>query len=339
MNAGRTPPRLLHVFRDADISPEPLAGAAVAVIGFGAQGRAQALNLRDGGFKVTVGLRRNSPRREQAAADGFRLAEPPAAVRGADVVALLLPDEEQGPFFNQTVRPKVRPGALLVFAHGAAVTSGDAVPPEEVDVALVAPMGPGAELRRRYERGEGLNAQVAVARDATGRAWFRALAYARALGCGRAGVFATTFAEETCLDLFSEQAVLCGGVPALAEAAFETLVAAGYPPALAYVECIRELKYIADLIYEYGLDGMRRRVSTAALYGGATRGPRVIGADAKAALRTILAAVEDGSFSRELKSRGAGREQLLRDARNERLEQARTEFERLTGPPDDAGTP
>jgi len=190
-------------------------------------------------------------------------------------------------------------------------------------------MGPGRLLREYYVKGRGLNAKAAVAQDATGRAWPRALAYARALGCGHAGVIGTTFAEEAKLDLFSEQAVLCGGVPALAEAAFETLVEAGYPPALAYIECIREIKYIADLMFEHGLDGMRRRISSTALYGGATRGAKIIGPEVQRALRDILAAVEDGSFVAEMREKFGGREEFLAAVRNDGLEAARDEFERI----------
>jgi len=319
----------LRVYHDDDISASPLEGAEVAVLGYGSQGRAQALNLRDGGIGVTVGLRPGSASRDLAGRDGFDAVEAAAAVAGASFVAVLVPDEVQGEFFGRDVTPNLRPGAVVVFAHGGPVHFGDVALPDGADVVLVAPMGPGRLLREYYAEGRGLNAKAAVAQDATGGAWPRALAYARALGCGRAGVIATTFAEEAKLDLFSEQAVLCGGVPALAEAAFETLVAAGYPPALAYIECVREIKYIADLMFEYGVDGMRRRISSTALYGGATRGPRVIGAQAEAALREILASIEDGSFAAEMKKRWPGRDEVLKTVRNDRLEAAREEFERI----------
>jgi ketol-acid reductoisomerase len=305
----------LQVYHDDDISAAPLEGAQVAVLGYGSQGRAQALNLRDGGVGVAVGLRVESPSRGLAAQDGFAAVEPAAAVAGAS-------------FVGRDVAPNLRPGAAVIFAHGGPVHFGDVPLPEGADVALVAPMGPGRLLREYYVEGRGLNAKAAVAQDATGRAWPRALAYARALGCGRAGVIATTFADEARLDLFSEQAVLCGGVPALAEAAFETLVAAGYPPALAYIECVREIKYIADLMFEYGVDGMRRRISSTALYGGATRGPRVVGPEAEKALKEILEAIEDGSFAAEMKTRWPGREEFLETIRNDDLEAAREEFEK-----------
>lgn len=319
----------LHVYHDDDISPAPLRGAAVAILGYGSQGRAQALNLRDGGVAVTVGLRAQSPSRARAAEDGLATLEPAAAVARASFVAVLVPDEIQGEFFGRDVAPNLQPNAVVIFAHGGPVHFGDVGLPEGVDVALVAPMGPGRLLREYFVEGRGLNAKVAVARDATGEAWLRALAYARALGCGRAGVIATTFAEEAKLDLFSEQAVLCGGIPALAEAAFETLVAAGYPPALAYIECVREIKYVADLLFEHGLDGMRRRISSTALYGGATRGSRVMGPEAKKALQDILSAIEDGSFAAEMKRRWPGREEFLKTVRNDRLEAAREEFEKI----------
>lgn len=318
----------LRVYHDDDISPAALEGAEVTVLGYGSQGRAQALNLRDGGVGVRVGLRAESASRHLAAQDGFAVVEPTAAVAGASFVAVLVPDEAQREFFSGEVAPNLRPGAVVIFAHGGPVHFGDVALPEGVDVVLVAPMGPGRVLREYYVEGRGLNAKVAVAQDATGRGWPRALAYARALGCGRAGVIATTFAEEARLDLFSEQAVLCGGVPALAEAAFETLVAAGYPPALAYIECVREIKYIADLMFEYGVDGMRRRISSTALYGGATRGPRVVGPEAEKALKEILEAIEDGSFAAEMKKRWPGREEFLKAVRNDGLEAAREEFEK-----------
>jgi ketol-acid reductoisomerase len=319
----------LRVYHDNDISAAPLEDAGIAVLGYGSQGRAQALNLRDGGIGVTVGLRPGSASRGLAAEDGFAAVEPTKAVADASFVAVLVPDEVQGEFFERDVVPNLQAGAVVVFAHGGPVHFGDVALPAGADVVLVAPMGPGRLLREYYVAGRGLNAKAAVAQDATGKAWPRALAYARALGCGRAGVIATTFAEEAKLDLFSEQAVLCGGVPALAQAAFETLVAAGYPPALAYIECVREIKYIADLMFEHGVDGMRRRVSSTALYGGATRGPRVIGDEARQALRDILRAIEDGSFAAEMKKKWPGREEFLKGVRNERLEAAREEFEKI----------
>lgn len=319
----------LSVYHDGDISAAPLEGAEVAVLGYGSQGRAQALNLRDGGIGVTVGLRPGSASRDLAGRDGFAAVEAAAAVAGASFVAVLVPDEVQGEFFERDVVPNLQAGAVVVFAHGGPVHFGDIALPDGADVVLVAPMGPGRLLREYYTEGRGLNAKAAVAQDATGRAWPRALAYARALGCGRAGVIATTFAEEAKLDLFSEQTVLCGGVPALAEAAFETLVAAGYPPVLAYIECVREIKYIADLMFEHGVDGMRRRISSTALYGGATRGPRVVGPEAEKALKEILEAIEDGSFAAEMKKRWPGREEFLKAVRNDGLEAAREEFEKI----------
>ncbi len=319
----------LRVYHDDDISPAPLEGAVVAVLGYGSQGRAQALNLRDAGVAVTVALRPDSASRRRAAEDGFDAVEPAEAVAGASFVAVLVPDEVQGEVVRDDVTPNLRAGAAVIFAHGGPVHFGDVALPAGADVVLVAPMGPGRLLREYYVGGRGLNAKAAVAQDATGQAWPRALAYARALGCGRAGIIATTFAEEAKLDLFSEQAVLCGGVPALAEAAFDTLVAAGYPPALAYIECVREIKYVADLMFEYGLEGMRRRISSTALYGGGTRGPKVIGAEARQALQDILRAVEDGSFAAEMKKKWPGREEFLKAVRDERLEAAREEFEKI----------
>jgi len=242
--------RPFPVYFDDDISAAPLAGAPVAILGYGSQGRAQALNLRDAGHPVLVGLPADAASRQRAAADGFSVHLPADAVRNATVVAVLVPDEAHGAVVKDVVAANIRPGAVMVFAWGGSVYFGDVAPPPATDVVLVAPMGPGRLLRELYLAGEGLHAKVAVAQDATGEAWPRALAYARALGCGRMGIFATTFGEEAKMDLFSEQAVLCGGIPALAEAAFQTLTDAGYPPALAYVECVREIKYIADLMFE-----------------------------------------------------------------------------------------
>lgn len=301
----------------------------MAIVGYGSQGRAQALNLRDSGLGVRVGLRRGSENWASAQNDGFTPQEIAAAITGADVVSVLVPDDAHAVVVKEEIAPRLKAGAMLVFAYGGSVYFGDVTPPPGTDVVLVAPMGPGDLLRKLYAEGKGLNAKVAVAQDATGEAWPRALAYARALGCGRAGVFATTFGEEAKLDLFSEQVVLCGGIPALAEAAFETLVAGGYPPVLAYIECVREIKYIADLMYDYGVEGMRRRISTTALYGGVKRGRAIIGREARAAMRDVLTAIENGTFVKEFKKEFAGREATLAAARNNQLEEATAAFMNL----------
>lgn len=321
-------PRPLLVYRDHDIDPAPLSSARVTVLGFGSQGRAQALNLRESGVRVLIGAR-PGPSGEAAQEAGFEVLPIANAAAAGDVVAVLVPDETQAALLRQEVLPRLQRHALLLFAHGATIHFKEVEPPATCDVGLVAPMGPGALLRSLYLAGRGLNAKVAVYRDVSGGAWPKVLAYARALGCGRAGVIATTFAEETRLDLFSEQAVLCAGVPALAEAAFETLVEAGYPPVLAYIECVREIKYIADLMYEYGLDGMRRRVSSSALFGGAEGARRLVTAETRRTLRQILTEIQDGTFAGRMNREFKDRETLLGQLHNPRLEAARAELDGL----------
>jgi len=321
-------PGPLLVYREDDIPLEPLAQTLVTILGYGSQGKAQALNLRDSGVRVVVGARRGKSY-DAAHKDGFDVLLVTDAVAAADIVAILVPDEVQGQLFRDEVTSFLRDDALIIFAHGAAVHFKEITPPPTCDVALVAPMGPGTLLRSRYLQGQGLNAKVAVYRDVSGKAWPRVLAYARALGCARAGVIATTFGEETRLDLFSEQSVLCAGIPALAEAAFETLVEAGYPPVLAYIECVREVKYIADLMYEYGLEGMRQRISSSALFGGAEGARKLVTSDTRRALRHILQEIQDGTFAARMKREFPGRDVLLSQLRNNRLEDARAEYDKL----------
>jgi ketol-acid reductoisomerase len=280
--------------------PTPtLVGRRVAVLGYGSQGRAHALNLRDAGVDVVLGLRPDGPSARQAAADGFSPLSVPDAAGQADVLAVLVPDMAQPGLFRDQLRGRVRPGTLLVFAHGFCVHFGQVRPPADVDVALVAPKGPGALVRRQYEQGKGVPCLIGVHRDASGTARERVRAYAAGIGGSRAGLIETTFAEETETDLFGEQAVLCGGVSELVVAGFETLVDAGYQPEVAYFECLHELKLIVDLLHEGGLSKMHEFVSETAKYGDLTRGDRVVDASARARMREVLAEIRDGSFARE----------------------------------------
>ena len=287
------------VLYDADIDPGALQGARIAVLGYGSQGHAHALNLRDSGHDVRVGLRRDSKSWPKAEEDGLTVTTPAEAVAGADVVMILLPDTAQAASYAADVEPGLQPGNLLMFAHGFNVHFGRIDAPEGVDVGMVAPKAPGHLVRRTYTEGIGTPSLFAVHRDATGTARERVLAYAAGIGSGRAGVIETTFAEETETDLFGEQAVLCGGVTSLVKAGFETLVEAGYQPEVAYFECLHELKLIVDLMYEGGLGWMRYSVSDTAEYGDYTRGPRVIDASTRDRMRAILGEIQDGDFARE----------------------------------------
>ncbi len=291
----------MNVITDRDIQGEPLRGKTVAVLGYGNQGEAQALNLRDSGVSVLVGLRRGGSWRRAREA-GFRVVEPSAAVAESDVCAVLVPDEVMAEFLSESVTPVQRDGTALVFAHGYPLRFGGVEPPGGVDVVVVAPMGPGLRLRERYVEGLGLPASFAVERDATGRARNVALEYAAAIGCARVGLFETTAAEETEIDLFAEQAVLCGGVTRLIEAGFDTLVQAGYSPELSYLECLYELDLTVNLIQRFGLGGMRDRISRTALFGDLTRGDRVVGPEVRERMREVLNEVRDGTFAREMVS-------------------------------------
>ena len=287
------------MYYDSDASLEVLEGKRIAVVGYGSQGRAHALNLRDSGLEVTVGLRKDSASWEAAQADGVQVAAIGEACSGASIVAVLVPDQHQASVYSDAIEPNLDPRAALLFAHGFNIHFGQIRAAEETDVIMVAPKGPGLLVRRTYQEGSGTPALVAVDRDVTGDALGCALAYARGLGCTRAGVIETTFAEETETDLFGEQAVLCGGVSRLIQAGFETLVDAGYQPEIAYFECMHELKLIVDLLYEGGFTGMRRAISDTAEYGDLTRGTKVIGPETEAAMHAILDDVRSGSFALE----------------------------------------
>ncbi|MGH8495016.1 MAG: ketol-acid reductoisomerase [Gammaproteobacteria bacterium] len=290
----------LTVYFDKDADSALLRGRRVAVLGYGAQGRAHALNLRDSGVDVIVGLRPGSSSQHLCARDGVNAAAIDSAVAGADVVMLLVPDEQQPDVHDRILRPKMRTGATLAFAHGFNMQYGRIDPREDVDVVMVAPLGIGDQVRRTYESGAGVPALIAVHSDSSGQALQLAIAYAVANGHGRAGIFATSFRDETETDLFAEQAVLCGGVTHLVTAAFETLVDAGYPEELAYFSCLHELKLMTDMMYERGIAGMRRSISSTAEYGDYTRGPRVINEQSREAMRSMLEEIRSGAFAEEL---------------------------------------
>ncbi|HXH05701.1 MAG TPA: ketol-acid reductoisomerase [Vicinamibacterales bacterium] len=270
----------------------------VGVLGYGSQGHAHALNLRDSGVEVRVGLPAGSRSRARAEAEGLAVALPTEVARWADVIVMLVPDTAQPALYAEAVAPQLAPGKLLMFAHGFNIRFGTITPPPDVDVAMVAPKSPGHRLRELYIEGAGTPALLAVHQDATGSARALALSYARALGVTRAGVIETTFAEETETDLFGEQAVLCGGVSALIKAGFETLVEAGYQPEIAYFECLHELKLIVDLIYRGGLSYMRYSVSDTAEHGDYTGGPRIVTERTREEMRHMLAEIRDGSYAR-----------------------------------------
>ena len=288
----------LKIYREEHVDPQALRGSVIAVIGYGNQGRAHALNLRDSGLKVTIG-QRPGPSFDRAVDDGFSPLPAADAAAGADLVILTLPDERAAEVYERKLADVVTPGKTLGFVHGFNIRFGYIKPPDDVDVVMVAPKGPGTLLHSLYQDGKGLPALVAVHHDATGLAMKTALGWASGIGATRAGVVETTFAVETETDLFGEQAVLCGGVTALAKAAFDTLVEAGYEPEFAYVECVHELKQVVDLIYAHGLAGMRERISNTAEYGDLTRGPRLIDDHVRATMRRILDEVRSGAFAEE----------------------------------------
>ncbi len=298
----------VRVYYDADADRGRLAGRTIAIIGYGSQGHAHALNLRESGAKVIVGLRRGGASWDRAQAAGLDVRPVAEAVERADVIMMLVPDQDGRAIYEAGVAPGLRPGNTLMFAHGFNIHYGEIVPPAGVDVTMVAPKSPGHLVRSEFEAGRGVPGLVAVHQDASGQALANALAYAAGIGCTRAGVIETSFQEETETDLFGEQAVLCGGVTALVKAGFETLTKAGYRPEMAYFECLHELKLIVDLMYRGGLGFMRYSISDTAEYGDYTRGPRVITDETRAEMQRILEAIQDGSFAREwLAENKAGR--------------------------------
>jgi ketol-acid reductoisomerase len=312
-----------------------LLSGKVAVIGYGSQGHAHALNLRDSGIEVEVGLRAGSPSADAAEDAGLAVGTVGDATRGAQVVAVLVPDHVQKGVYEHEVQPNLEPDAALLFAHGLNVHFGRIVPAAGHDVVMVAPKAPGHRVRELYESGAGTPGLVAVHQDSSGQALELALAYGTAIGCGRVGLLETTFAEETESDLFGEQAVLCGGVTSLVKAGFETLVEAGYQPEIAYYECLNELKLIVDLIYEGGFEYMRYSISDVAEYGDLTRGPRVVDERVKETMRTLLDEIRSGAFARELFADDeAGRpqfEELRRKNAGGQLEEVGSELRALAG--------
>src|SRR5215207_8734678 len=297
--------------KDADLSA--LEGKTIAILGYGSQGHAHALNLKDSGVKVVVGLRPDSSSRKDAEAEELEVLEVGDATSRGDIVMILLPDEKQAQIWRDQISDGIADGNLLLFAHGFAIRFGQIEPPVGVDVGMVAPKGPGHLVRREFKEGAGIPCLMAVHQDATGAARDQVLAYASGIGGGRAGIIETTFKDEAETDLFGEQAVLCGGATELVRAGFETLVEAGYDPRLAYFECLHELKLIVDLMYEHGIQGMRHSISNTAEYGDMTRGPKVVTDETRQAMRKILADIQSGEFAKEwIAENEAGQENFQR---------------------------
>lgn len=321
---------MANVYYEKDADPSIIAGRKVAILGYGSQGHAHALNLKESGVDVRVGLREGSASRAKAEEAGLKVTDVATAAAEADVIMMLLPDTEIGPIYTSEVAPNLNDGDALLFAHGFNVRFGYVKAPAGVDVAMVAPKGPGHLVRRTYTEGGGVPALIAVSQDATGNAKALALSYADAIGGSRAGVLETTFEEETETDLFGEQVVLCGGLTALVQTGFETLVEAGYQPESAYFECLHELKLIVDLMYEQGIAGMRYSISTTAEYGDLTRGPRVINAAVKDEMRKILGEIQSGEFATEfvgeVQSGGANFNALREAGKAHQIEQVGSEL-------------
>ena len=287
------------IYYQEDCNLSLLEGKTIAVIGYGSQGHAHALNLKESGCNVIVGLYEGSRSWKKAEEQGFEVYTAAEASKKADVIMILINDEKQAAMYKESIAPNLRPGMMLMFAHGFAIHFGQIVPPKDVDVTMIAPKAPGHTVRSEYQRGRGTPCLVAVYQDATGKAMDMALAYGQGIGGARAGILETTFRVETETDLFGEQAVLCGGVCALMKAGFETLVEAGYAPENAYFECVHEMKLIVDLIYESGFAGMRYSISNTAEYGDYITGPKIVTDETKKAMKKILSDIQDGSFAKE----------------------------------------
>ena len=290
---------MAKIYYDKDANLADIKNKTIAVVGYGIQGRGQALSLRDSGLKVVVAQRKGGPNYDQAIKDGFKPVNADVAAQQADVIQLLVQDHIQADLYNESIKEHLTTGKALMFSHGFNIHFGQIKPPKDVDVFMIAPKGPGALVRRQYEEGKGVPCLVAVHQNATGKALKIALAYAKGIGGTRAGVIQTTFKEETETDLFGEQVVLCGGASELIKAGFHTLVDAGYQPEIAYFECLHELKLIVDLIYESGIQGMRKRVSDTAEYGDLSRGKRIITDKTRKEMKKILKEIQKGKFAKE----------------------------------------
>ncbi len=290
---------MAKIFYQEDCNLSLLEGKTIAVIGYGSQGHAHALNAKESGCNVIIGLYEGSKSWAKAVAQGFEVYTAAEAAKKADVIMILINDELQAKMYKESIEPNLEPGNMLMFAHGFNIHFGQIVPPADVDVTMIAPKGPGHTVRSEYQAGKGVPCLVAVHQDATGKAQDMALAYAAAIGGARAGVLETTFRTETETDLFGEQAVLCGGVCALMQAGYETLTEAGYDPRNAYFECIHEMKLIVDLIYQSGFEGMRYSVSNTAEYGDYITGPKIITEDTKKAMKKVLSDIQDGTFAKD----------------------------------------
>jgi ketol-acid reductoisomerase len=324
---------LANIYYDKDADLSLLHGKKIAVLGYGSQGHAHSLNLRDSGADVRVGLYEGSKSWAKAEANGLKVMETAAACAEADVIMVLTPDTMQAAIYKESIEPNLTPGKTLMFGHGFNIRFGQIVPPKNVDVSMIAPKAPGHRVREVYVEGIGTPALLAVEQDASGQAKAFALAYAKGLGCTRAGVLETTFAEETETDLFGEQAVLCGGVAALVEAGFNTLVEAGYQPEIAYFECLHELKLIVDLFYQGGLSYMRYSVSDTAEHGDYTGGPKIITDETRQAMKQMLQDIRSGSYAEEwIDENVNGRpwfEQRRKEARSSKIEQVGKELRQM----------
>ena len=315
----------VQVYYEADANLDQIRNKKIAIIGYGSQGHAHALNLRDSGLEVSVGLHEGSTSRERAREDGLAVSTVREAAEAADILMILIPDTQHKQVYEESIAPAMRPGKALMFAHGFSIHYGQVQPPEGVDVLMVAPKGPGHIVRRMYTQGVGVPALFAIGQDASGTGEQTALAYAKGIGSTRAGALRTTFAEETETDLFGEQAVLCGGVTALIKTGFETLVEAGYQPELAYFECMNEMKLIVDLMYQGGMNYMRYSISDTAEYGDYIAGPRIVDEHVREQMRGLLSEIRDGSFARQwIQENEQGRqnfERMRETDRNHQIEQ------------------
>ena len=319
----------MKLYSQKDVDKKALKGARIAVLGYGSQGRAHALNLKDSGFDVVVGVRKKGASWKKAKKDGLDVAEPADAAEGADLIAMLVPDLAQKALYAE-VEKSLGKGATLLFAHGFNIHYKQIKPRKDLDVVLIAPKGPGGLVRRQYQEGRGVPCLIAVAQDTSGKAHAKALAYAHGIGGTRGGVLDTTFAEETETDLFGEQAVLCGGATELVVKGFETLVEAGYQPEVAYYECLHELKLIVDLLHEGGLTKMHQFISDTAKYGDLTRGPRIVDDRVKNVMRKVLKEVQSGKFAKqwieESASGGKNYQRLLKEDKDRQIEKVGSEL-------------